>query len=163
MNQIKRTAFAISGLGGNNAYGAGFLAAVQEATSRQGITTGLHPGLEMISCTSGAIASTATYLRGGDLRAQVQVIDDAGAAVVAVEHRGTGGVGGAAKAVGLKGVAQDLAALGVRRSRGRERASEQAQADQDRRRAGKARQRQVPILTRERAGLQPAWQPERQR
>ncbi|HEX2808926.1 MAG TPA: hypothetical protein VHN80_22400 [Kineosporiaceae bacterium] len=73
----KRTAFAVSGLGGNNAYGAGFLAAVQEATRRQGITEGLYPGLEMISCTSGAIASTATYLSGGDLRAQVKAGIDA--------------------------------------------------------------------------------------
>jgi hypothetical protein len=72
MDAEKRTTFAISGLGGNNAYGAGFLAAVQEATGRRGVTTGLYPGLEMISCTSGAIASTATYLSGGDLRAQVK-------------------------------------------------------------------------------------------
>jgi hypothetical protein len=77
MNELKRTAFAISGLGGNNAYGAGFLAAAQEVAHRQGITDGRYPGLEMISCTSGAIASTATYLRGGDLRAQVKAGIDA--------------------------------------------------------------------------------------
>ena len=47
MDAEKRTAFAISGLGGNNAYGAGFLAAVREATNRRGVTTGLYPGLEM--------------------------------------------------------------------------------------------------------------------
>jgi hypothetical protein len=52
--------------------GAGFLAAAQEATRRKGVTGALYPGLAMISCTSGAIASTARYLQGGDLRALVQ-------------------------------------------------------------------------------------------
>jgi hypothetical protein len=72
----QRTAFAIAGLGGNNAYGAGFLAAAQEATARLGVT-GILPGLEMISCTSGAIATTAAYLRGADLRAEVKAGIDA--------------------------------------------------------------------------------------
>jgi hypothetical protein len=104
-----RTAFALAGLGGNNAHGAGFLAAAQQVQrqrndaaagavavggtaagsagdegaagayagagdpiraerARRGILT----ELEFISCTSGAIATTATYLRGGDLSAELE-------------------------------------------------------------------------------------------
>jgi hypothetical protein len=87
----RRTAFAIGGLGGNNAHGAGFLAAAQElqrerqqgvgvaagglgadgGSSRRGRGRAGHtilPELEFISCTSGAIAATATYLKGDDVR-----------------------------------------------------------------------------------------------
>lgn len=65
------TAFALAGLGGSNAHGSGFLAAAAQVARDRGGTDGLLPGLEMISCTSGAIASTATYLRGGDLREEL--------------------------------------------------------------------------------------------
>jgi hypothetical protein len=87
----RRTAFAIGGLGGNNAHGAGFLAAAQElqrerqqgvgvaadgrgpggGNSRRGsgrAGRNILPELEFISCTSGAIAATATYLKGDDVR-----------------------------------------------------------------------------------------------
>ncbi|WP_448623466.1 hypothetical protein [Geodermatophilus sp. URMC 64] len=67
-----RTAFALAGLGGSNAHGAGFLAAAQALARERGERNGLLPGLEMISCTSGAIASTALYLRGEDLRADLE-------------------------------------------------------------------------------------------
>lgn len=67
-----RIAFALSGLGGSNAHGSGFLAAAQEVARERGVSSGLLPGLEMISCTSGAIASTAQYLQGGDLRANLE-------------------------------------------------------------------------------------------
>ncbi len=77
MSGVKRIAFAIAGLGGNNAHGSGFLAAAQEATARGGAPGELYPGLEMITCTSGAIASVAAYLRGMDLRAQVKARIDA--------------------------------------------------------------------------------------
>jgi len=73
-----RTAFALAGLAGSNAHGSGCLAAVQRLARERGVDSGLLPGLEMISCTSGAIASTASYLRGEDLRADLQRrIDDA--------------------------------------------------------------------------------------
>jgi hypothetical protein len=49
-----RTAFALAGLGGSNAHGAGFLAAAQALARDRGERSGLLPGLEMISCTSGA-------------------------------------------------------------------------------------------------------------
>jgi hypothetical protein len=86
------TAFALGGLGGNNAHGAGFLAAAQELQRqrRQGTRPdphgdgivgavdaeaarrrerlGILPELEFISCTSGAIASVVTYLKGEDVR-----------------------------------------------------------------------------------------------
>jgi hypothetical protein len=64
------TAVALAGIGGNNAHGGGFLAAAQDYARRNGNPDGLLPGLKMITCTSGAIASTATYLQGGDLRAE---------------------------------------------------------------------------------------------
>jgi hypothetical protein len=67
-----QTAFALAGLGGNNAHGAGFLAAAQEVAHRRGEPSGILPGLRMISCTSGAIATTASYLRGGSLRAELE-------------------------------------------------------------------------------------------
>lgn len=67
-----RTAIALTGIGGNNAFGAGFLAAAQDVARRLGQDDGLLPGLEMITCTSGAIASAAGYLRGDDLRADVE-------------------------------------------------------------------------------------------
>ncbi|MGR6963434.1 hypothetical protein ACU610_03115 [Geodermatophilus sp. URMC 61] len=74
----RRTAFALAGLAGSNAHGSGFLAAAQQLARERGVGSGLLPGLEMISCTSGAIASTAEYLRGADLRADLQRrIDDA--------------------------------------------------------------------------------------
>jgi hypothetical protein len=74
----RRTAFALAGLAGSNAHGSGFLAAAQQLARERGVDSGLLPGLEMISCTSGAIASTASYLRGEDLRADLQRrIDDA--------------------------------------------------------------------------------------
>jgi len=63
--------FALAGLGGSNAHGSGFLAAAQRVAREQGAADGLLPGLEMISCTSGAIASTAAYLRGDDLRGEL--------------------------------------------------------------------------------------------
>ena len=93
----RSTAFALAGLGGNNAHGAGFLAAAQQLQRQRqqavrcsphrqdpGPSTGtstLHatrrarlvlPELEFISCTSGAIASTVTYLKGGDVREEME-------------------------------------------------------------------------------------------
>lgn len=68
----ERIAFALAGLGGSNAHGSGFLAAAQALAREQGFSNGLLPGLEMISCTSGAIASTVTYLRGENLRADLK-------------------------------------------------------------------------------------------
>jgi hypothetical protein len=66
------TVFALSGLGGNNAHGAGFLAAAQDVAGREGDRPALFPNLKMITCTSGTIASVAAYLQGQDLRAMVQ-------------------------------------------------------------------------------------------
>ncbi len=80
---------AIAGLGGNNAHGAGFLAAAQEVQARHNrwsrpVRRDLSPTrseraerlvlpeLEFVSCTSGAIAATAEYLRGEPLRANLQ-------------------------------------------------------------------------------------------
>ncbi len=68
----KRTAIALAGLGGSNAHGSGFLAAAQAFARDRGARDGLLPGLEMISCTSGASASTALYLRGEDLGADLE-------------------------------------------------------------------------------------------
>jgi hypothetical protein len=89
----QRVAFALAGLGGNNAYGAGFLSAAQqvqidrnEAATGGGGTPGeplddvraerarrkIMPELEFISCTSGAIATTAEYLRGDNLQTELQ-------------------------------------------------------------------------------------------
>jgi len=65
-------AFALSGLGGNNAHGAGFLAAAQDLAGREGNRPAFFPGLKMITCTSGTIASVAAYLQRQDLRAMVQ-------------------------------------------------------------------------------------------
>ena len=86
-----RITFALSGLGGNNAYGAGFLAAAQyvqqqrvrpadpEAAARHDLR--IMPALAFVSCTSGTIAMVAEYLRGDDLRtdleAAIAVIDRA--------------------------------------------------------------------------------------
>jgi len=105
-----RTAFALAGLGGNNAHGAGFLAAAQQvqrqrnaqdgaprahgsaapdgadagsagggaavtsddAVRAERARRGILPELEFLSCTSGAIATAATYLRGGDLGAELE-------------------------------------------------------------------------------------------
>jgi hypothetical protein len=97
-----RTAFALAGLGGNNAHGAGFLAAAQDFQRQRqpdasGPHGGLHavsdddgqgmpadrqaaerarrgilPELEFISCTSGAIHTTAAYLRGEDIGADLE-------------------------------------------------------------------------------------------
>jgi hypothetical protein len=67
-----RTAFALAGLAGSNAHGSGFLAAAQALARERGVRSGLLPGLEMISCTSGAIGSTALYLQGADLRAELE-------------------------------------------------------------------------------------------
>jgi hypothetical protein len=87
----RRAAFAIGGLGGNNAHGAGFLAAAQQLQRERQRGVGLAadghrpdngssrprtgragrdilPELEFISCTSGAIAATTTYLKGADVR-----------------------------------------------------------------------------------------------
>jgi hypothetical protein len=80
------TAFALAGLGGNNAHGAGFLAAAQELQrrrqesftpdalvrlaglddvgARRRMDRGILPELEFVSCTSGAIASVLAYLEG---------------------------------------------------------------------------------------------------
>jgi hypothetical protein len=71
------TVFALSGLGGNNAHGAGFLAAAQDAAGRGDDHPALFPNLKMITCTSGTIASVAAYLQGQDLRAMVQAGIDA--------------------------------------------------------------------------------------
>jgi hypothetical protein len=86
------TAFALGGLGGNNAHSAGFLAAAQELQRQR--RQGAHPDpdgdglvgavdveaaqrrarldilpeLQFISCTSGTIASVVTYLKGEDVR-----------------------------------------------------------------------------------------------
>jgi len=65
-------AFALSGLGGNNAHGAGFLAAAQDLAGGEGNRPAFFPGLKMITCTSGTIASVAAYLQRQDLRAMVQ-------------------------------------------------------------------------------------------
>lgn len=78
-DMTERVAFALAGLGGSNAHGSGFLAAAQALARERGFTTGLLPGLEMISCTSGAIASTVSYLRGEDLRADLKRRIDAAA------------------------------------------------------------------------------------
>jgi hypothetical protein len=86
-----RTAFALAGLGGNNAHGAGFLAAAQDvarqrdsgatdgnaagtdgAVRSERVRRGILPELEFISCTSGAIASAASYLRGDDLLIELE-------------------------------------------------------------------------------------------
>jgi hypothetical protein len=69
---VTQTAFALAGLGGNNAHGAGFLTAAQQVARGRGEASGILPGLRMISCTSGALATTATYLRGEDLRAELE-------------------------------------------------------------------------------------------
>jgi hypothetical protein len=66
------TVFALSGLAGNNAHGAGFLAAAQDVAGREGDRPAPFPDLKMITCTSGTIASVAAYLQGQDLRAMVQ-------------------------------------------------------------------------------------------
>jgi hypothetical protein len=66
------TVFALSGLGGNNAHGAGFLAAAQDVAGPEGDRPALFSDLKMITCTSGTIASVAAYLQGQDLRAMVQ-------------------------------------------------------------------------------------------
>jgi hypothetical protein len=88
------TAFALAGLGGNNAHGAGFLAAAQELQrqrqesfapdalarfaalddegARRRMNRGILPELELISCTSGAIASVLTYLEGKDVREETE-------------------------------------------------------------------------------------------
>ena len=58
----KRTAFALAGLGGFNAHGAGFLQAARE--------TGYVP--DLVTCTSGQILVLANYLSGApDLRADL--------------------------------------------------------------------------------------------
>jgi hypothetical protein len=69
--------FALSGLGGNNAHGAGFLAAAQDRAGREGDRSAIYPNLKMITCTSGTIAAVAAYLQGQDLRAMVQAGIDA--------------------------------------------------------------------------------------
>ncbi|NSL54434.1 hypothetical protein [Uliginosibacterium aquaticum] len=55
-------AFALGGLGGGNAFGAGFLAAAQERHVRPAV----------ISCTSGMIVWTAHFLAGHDLREKLR-------------------------------------------------------------------------------------------
>lgn len=70
-------AFALAGLGGNNAYGAGFLAAAQDLAGRESGRPANYPNLKMITCTSGTIAAVAAYLQGQDLRAMVQAGIDA--------------------------------------------------------------------------------------
>ena len=88
------TAIALAGLGGNNAHGAGFLAAAQELQrlrqesftsdalvrfaalnderARRRMNRGILPELEFISCTSGTIASVLTYLEGKDVREETE-------------------------------------------------------------------------------------------
>jgi hypothetical protein len=85
------TAFALAGLGGNNAHGAGFLAAAQELQRRRQESVApdaperlaghvearrtdrmILPELEFISCTSGAIAPVLAYLQGKDVRAETE-------------------------------------------------------------------------------------------
>ena len=70
-----KLAFALSGLAGNNAYGAGFLAAAQEIAGRD--HPELYPGLKMITCTSGTIAGVAAFVARQDLRTMVQAGIDA--------------------------------------------------------------------------------------
>jgi hypothetical protein len=66
------TAFALAGLGGNNAH-RGWVSDRRPTVARgRGEASGILPGLRMISYTSGAIATTATYLRGEDLRAGLE-------------------------------------------------------------------------------------------
>jgi hypothetical protein len=88
VRQPRRTAFAIAGLGGSNAHGAGFLAAAQQLQRqrRQAVgppdggspqaaeraQRGILPELEFLSCTSGAIAATVTYLSGADVREEAE-------------------------------------------------------------------------------------------
>lgn len=57
-----RTAFALGGLAGGNAFGAGFLAAAREFDVRP----------SAISCTSGMIVWTAHFLAGHDLREELR-------------------------------------------------------------------------------------------
>ncbi|MDX2102198.1 MAG: hypothetical protein EAZ99_17345 [Alphaproteobacteria bacterium] len=59
--QPRRLAFALGGLAGANAFGAGFLTAARES--------GVEP--DMISCTSGMIHWTWRYLVGANLRTEV--------------------------------------------------------------------------------------------
>src|SRR4051812_8952853 len=54
--------FALGGLGGGNAFGAGFLAAARERRIRP----------SAISCTSGMIVWTAHFLAGDDLREKLR-------------------------------------------------------------------------------------------
>lgn len=88
----QRVAVAIGGLGGNNAHGAGFLAAAHETqrlrgearrpgpvdtaddddTRRRRAARGLLPEVAFISCTSGAMLWVARYLQGADLRAELR-------------------------------------------------------------------------------------------
>ena len=74
MTEVTRgkIAFTLSGLGGNNAHGAGFLAAAQDLAGREGNRPALFPNLSMITCTSGTIPGVAGYLQRQDLRAMVQ-------------------------------------------------------------------------------------------
>lgn len=87
---MQRVAIAIGGLGGNNAHGAGFLAAAHETQRLRGearrprpeapdgddrrrrAAHGLLPEVEFISCTSGAMLWVARYLQGTDLRAALR-------------------------------------------------------------------------------------------
>ncbi len=55
-------AFSLGGLGGSNAHGVGFLLAAQDK--------GLKPA--MISCTSGQIHWTYNYIRGANLREELE-------------------------------------------------------------------------------------------
>lgn len=57
-----RIAFALGGLGGGNAFGAGFLAAARERSIRP----------HAITCTSGMIVWTAHFLAGDDLREKLR-------------------------------------------------------------------------------------------
>lgn len=70
MPKDTQIAFALGGLGGMNAHGAGFLAAAQDVARSMGEP--LLPGLEFISCSSGMIHWTAEYLRGADLRRKLE-------------------------------------------------------------------------------------------
>jgi len=94
VQQRPPTAFALAGLGGSNAHGAGFLSAAQtlqrqreaaappgggrpgpgRVTAQEQERARRHvlPELEFVSCTSGAIAAVLTYLKGDDVRADTE-------------------------------------------------------------------------------------------
>ena len=64
-HQSPTVAFALGGLGGSNAHGAGFLAAARKR--------GIRP--KFISCTTGAIPWVRRYLENADIAAEIRAAD----------------------------------------------------------------------------------------